>query len=133
MRRARLLHDIGKLGTPPGILDKAGRLTPEELEIMRDHVRVGAHILEPIPRFAELLPIVRQHHEWVDDSAYPKGLAGEAIRLDACIFAVADCFDALASDRPYGRGLPREQVIEALKEETARHFDPRSSRPFFDS
>jgi len=130
MRRGGLLHDIGKIGTPPTVLDKAGRLTPEELKTMRDHVRLGAHILEPIPGFAEILPIVLQHHEWVDGSGYPEGLAGEAISLDARIFSVADCFDALASDRPYRAGLPREHVIGMIKEGSGRQFDPKAVQAF---
>ncbi|MGA3327500.1 MAG: HD domain-containing phosphohydrolase [Terriglobia bacterium] len=130
MRRGGLLHDIGKIGTPPGILDKAGKLNPEELKTMRDHVRLGAHILEPIPGFAEVVPIVLQHHEWVDGSGYPEGLAGDAISLDARIFAVADCFDALVSDRPYRAGLSREQVIGMIKDGSGRQFDPKAVHAF---
>jgi putative nucleotidyltransferase with HDIG domain len=125
MRRGGLLHDIGKIGTPPNILDKPGKLTPEELKAMRDHVRLGAHILEPIPGFAEILPIVLQHHEWVDGSGYPEGLAGEEINLDARIFAVADCFDALTSDRPYRAGLSHEHVMGMMQQESGSHFDPK--------
>jgi putative nucleotidyltransferase with HDIG domain len=130
MRRGGLLHDIGKIGTPPGILDKPGRLTPEELKTMRDHVRLGAHILEPVPAFADALPIVLQHHEWVDGSGYPEGRAGDAISLDARIFAVADCFDALVSDRPYRAGLSREHVIGMIKDGSGRQYDPKAVQAF---
>jgi putative nucleotidyltransferase with HDIG domain len=130
MRRGGLLHDIGKIGTPPGILDKPGRLTPEELKTMRDHVRLGAHILEPVPGFADALSIILQHHEWVDGSGYPQGLAGDAISLDARIFAVADCFDALVSDRPYRAGLSREQVIGMIKDGSGRQYDPKAVQAF---
>jgi putative nucleotidyltransferase with HDIG domain len=130
VRRGGLLHDIGKIGTPVDILDKPGSLTADELRIMREHPQLGAHILQPIPGFEEILPIVLQHHEWMDGSGYPEGLVGEAISLDARIFAVADCYDALASDRPYRAGLPRAQVIEKIKEESGRHFDPRVVEAF---
>lgn len=125
MRRGGLLHDIGKIGTPLDILDKPGRMTPEELKIMREHVRLGAHILKPIPGFADILPIILQHHEWFDGSGYPDGLAGEAISMDARIFAVADCFDALVSDRPYRAGLPRDRVIAMIQEASGHQYDPK--------
>ncbi len=125
MNRGGLLHDIGKIGTPLTVLDKPGKLNEEELRIMREHVRMGAHILKPIPGFAEIIPIILQHHEWFDGSGYPDGLAGEAISLDARIFAVADCFDALASDRPYRSGLPRERVIEVIKQGSGHQYDPK--------
>ncbi len=130
MNRGGLLHDIGKIGTPPTVLDKPGKLDAEELRLMREHVRMGAHILKPIPGFAEIMPIVLQHHEWFDGSGYPDGLAGEAISLDARIFAVADCFDALASDRPYRSGLPRERVIEMIKQGSGHQYDPRVIEAF---
>ncbi len=130
IERGGLLHDIGKIGTPVNILDKPGKLTPEELKVMREHARLGAHILQPIPGFEEILPIVLQHHEWVDGSGYPEGLLGEAISLDARIFAVADCFDALVSDRPYRAGLPRERVVGMIREGSGRHFDPKVIEAF---
>jgi len=119
-----LLHDIGKIGTPPAILDKPGKLTDEEMRTMRDHVRTGVRILEPIPGFAKALPIVSQHHEWVNGKGYPAGIAGKEISLYARIFAVADCFDALTSDRPYRRGLPAHQALAMLREQSGVQFDP---------
>ena len=124
IRRGGLLHDIGKIGTPAEILDKPGKLTDEELEVMREHVNIGARILEPIPGLADSMPIVLQHHEWVNGGGYPKGLAGEDITLHARIFAVADCFDALASDRPYRKGLPITQILQILQEGAGKQFDP---------
>jgi putative nucleotidyltransferase with HDIG domain len=132
MNRGGLLHDIGKIGTPPTVLDKPGKLSEEELRVMREHVRMGAHILKPIPGFAEIIPIVLQHHEWFDGSGYPDGLAGEAISLDARIFAVADCFDALASDRPYRSGLPRQRVMEMIKQGSGRQYDPKVIQAFLE-
>ena len=125
LKRGGLLHDVGKIGTPPGILEKPGKLDPDELVIMRDHVRMGVRILEPIPSFKEELLIVSQHHEWFDGSGYPAGLAGEGISLFGRIFAVADCFDALTSDRPYRKGMPRSKAMEILQKESGTHFDPK--------
>jgi len=125
LHRGGLLHDIGKIGISPDILDKAGSLSGEELQIMRQHVRIGARILEPIAAYAEAIPIVLQHHERYDGNGYPDGVAGEAISLGARIFALADVYDALNSDRPYRSALPREQVIELIKQGSGRQFDPK--------
>jgi putative nucleotidyltransferase with HDIG domain len=130
LNRGGLLHDVGKISTPPGILEKPGRLDAEELKVMRDHVRMGVRILEPIPGFKEELLIVAQHHEWFDGSGYPAGLAGENISLFGRIFAVADCFDALISDRPYRKGMPITKVLEILRKESGTHFDPKVMEAF---
>jgi putative nucleotidyltransferase with HDIG domain len=125
MHTGGLLHDIGKIGTPPAILDKPGKLDAEETRIMREHVRIGLRILDPIPGIQDALPIVAQHHEWFDGNGYPEGLAGEQISLHARIFAVADCYDAMISDRPYRRGLPQEQALDVLKQKSGSQFDPK--------
>jgi putative nucleotidyltransferase with HDIG domain len=125
MHRGGLLHDIGKIGTPPTVLDKPGKLDPDELNVMRDHVRIGLRILEPIPGFQDALPIVAHHHEWFDGSGYPEGLAGEQISLYGRIFAVADCYDAMTSDRPYRKGMPWEQVLNMLRQKSGTQFDPQ--------
>lgn len=130
LHRGGLLHDIGKIGIPPEILDKMGRLTVEESEVMRRHVRIGARILEPVAAYADVIPIILQHHEWFDGSGYPDGLSGEAISLGGRIFAVADSFDALTSDRPYRRGLDRERAIEIIKEGAGGQFDPKVVQAF---
>jgi len=124
LHRGGLLHDIGKIGTPPSILDHPGKLAPEEMQIMRDHVKIGVRILEPIPCFRGVLPIVAQHHEWFDGSGYPAGLAGENINLHARIVAVADCYDAIVSDRPYREGLPKRRALEILRQKSGIQFDP---------
>jgi putative nucleotidyltransferase with HDIG domain len=124
MHRGGLLHDIGKIGTPTTILDKPGRLEPEEMQIMRDHVKIGVRILEPIPCFREALPMITQHHEWLDGSGYPAGLAGENICLLARILAVADCYDAMVSDRPYRKGLPQAEALKILRQRSGTQFDP---------
>lgn len=132
LHRGGLLHDIGKLGVPAAILDKPGKLTDEEAQLMREHVRMGARILEPIAAYAEVLPIVLQHHEWFDGTGYPNGLAGEAISVGGRIFAVADFFDALISDRPYRAGLDRDRVIEYIKQGAGRQFDPKVVQAFLE-
>ncbi|MEZ5319561.1 MAG: HD domain-containing phosphohydrolase [Vicinamibacterales bacterium] len=124
LRRGGLIHDIGKLATPPGILDKAGRLTAEEETIIRQHTEQGVHILEPIPAFRPLLPIVAEHHERWDGSGYPRGLAGTAIARTARVLAVADVFDAMRSDRPYRPGLPLANVVAMIQAASGTHFDP---------
>jgi putative nucleotidyltransferase with HDIG domain len=130
MQMGGLLHDIGKIGTPPSILDKPGRLTDDEMSIMREHVNTGVRILEPVPGFKDALPIVAQHHEWFNGKGYPLGLAGNEITLHARIFAVADCYDALTSDRPYRKGLPAEQTIAMLLEKSGIQFDPQVIEAF---
>ena len=125
IRRGCLLHDVGKIGTPVSILDKAGRLTPEETKIMQEHVTIGRRILEPIPGLAESMPIVLQHHEWINGGGYPFGLAGEEIHLHSRITAVADCFDALVSDRPYREGMPLDRAMQIIREGIGTQFDPK--------
>jgi len=124
LHRGGLLHDIGKIATPVAILDKPGRLTEEERKIMQDHVRQGARILEPIPGFDEIMPIVLEHHEWFNGQGYPAGIAGEAITQHGRIFAVADVFDALTSDRPYRPGWKRADAIQYIREKAGIQFDP---------
>jgi putative nucleotidyltransferase with HDIG domain len=123
LRRGGLLHDIGKIGIPSELLDKPGKLTAEEMALVREHVEIGKRILEPIQGFAECMPVVLQHHEWVDGSGYPYGLRGEQISIHARIFAVADCYDALVSERPYRRGLQRDRVLEILRKGVGKQFD----------
>jgi putative nucleotidyltransferase with HDIG domain len=123
--RGGLLHDIGKIGTPAQLINKNGRLTDQEYDIIRQHPRTGLRILEPIEAFADLLPMVEQHHEKFDGTGYPDGLAGEAINFGARIMAVADVFDALSSDRPYRIGMKPDQVLQIIKDGSGSHFDPR--------
>ena len=132
LHRGGLLHDIGKIGIPPEILDKAGKLTDEEYELMREHVRIGARILEPIEAYAGIVPVVLHHHEYYDGTGYPDGLKGEDIDLGARIFTVADHYDALISDRPYRAGLPREKVIGFIKEDSGMKYDPKVVKAFLE-
>ncbi len=124
LHRGGLLHDIGKIGIPVTILDKPGKLNDEEFQLIRAHSGMGARILEPIAAYAHAIPIVLQHHEHFNGKGYPDGLAGEKISMGARILAVADVYDALVSDRPYRSGMDRERVIEIIKEEAGKQFDP---------
>ncbi len=124
LRRGGLIHDIGKLGTPPGILDKVGPLTDAEIDVMQQHARRGVHILEPIPGYTRLLPIVGQHHDRWDGSGYPDGLKGEAIARTARVLAVADVCDALRSERPYRQAMSWPELVEIVRARSGTQFDP---------
>ena len=118
-----LLHDVGKIGIPEGILLKPGKLTKEEFEIVRNHPRMGYEILTPIASFGEVLAGVLHHHENPDGSGYPDGLAGEQIPLFARILHVADVFDALTSTRSYRVAFSPEQACEILCKEAGTKLD----------
>lgn len=122
--RGGLLHDIGKIGVPLAILDKPGKLSEEEYAKVKDHSAIGAKILEPINAYADIIPMVIQHHERYDGKGYPLGLAGKAIDINARILAVADVYDALISSRPYRQGWIEDKVVDLLKNEAGRQFDP---------
>lgn len=124
IRAAAMLHDIGKLAVPEHILSKPGRLTPEEFEKMKIHPIVGADILDRVQFPYPVVPIVRSHHEKWDGSGYPDGLKGEAIPIGARILSAVDCFDALASERPYRRAMTPEGAISTLSAEKGHSFDP---------
>jgi putative nucleotidyltransferase with HDIG domain len=124
INRGGLLHDVGKIGVSSQILDKPARLTDAEFELMKQHPVIGAKILEPIPAYADVLPIVLQHHERVDGRGYPFGIGPEEFDFRARIVAVADVFDACTSDRPYRDGMPLGRVLTILREGSGTHFDP---------
>jgi len=125
LQTASFLHDIGKLAVPEQILNKPGRLSPEEFEKMKIHTVVGADIVERVRFPYPVVPIVRSHHESWDGSGYPDALAGEDIPIGARILSVVDCFDALACDRPYRRGLPLDEAMAVVKQGAGTQFDPR--------
>jgi len=131
LHRGGLLHDIGKIGVPPSILDKPGKLTEEEFAVIRRHPSKGAMILEPIPNLQKVISIVTQHHERYDGKGYPDGLSGESISVHARILAVADVSDALVSDRPYRPGWSWEKVLEYTRENAGSQFDPVVVEAFF--
>ncbi|MEJ2357435.1 MAG: PAS domain S-box protein [Deinococcales bacterium] len=125
IRRGALLHDIGKMGVPDAILQKPGKLTEEEWRIMKRHTTAARDLLAPITFLGPALAIPYAHHERWDGTGYPEGVQGEAIPLAARIFAVADVYDALTSDRPYRPAWTRQQAIEHIRDGAGTHFDPR--------
>ena len=120
-----ILHDIGKIGVPDAILNKAGRLTPEEEAQMQVHVIVGERICQPLRSIRYLLPVIRHHHEKFDGTGYPDGLRGEAIPITARIVGIVDMYDALITDRPYRSRLSRQEAFGILRAGAAdRTLDP---------
>ncbi|MGC8855769.1 MAG: GAF domain-containing protein [Anaerolineae bacterium] len=125
IHRGALLHDIGKIGVPDSILHKEGPLTPEEWEIMRQHPRLAYDLMNPIVYLRPAVDIPYCHHEKWDGTGYPQGLKGEEIPLAARIFAVADVFDALTSDRPYRKAWPVEQALQYITDRRASTLTQR--------
>jgi putative nucleotidyltransferase with HDIG domain len=121
---ASYLHDIGKLAVPEYIINKPGKLTREEFEKMKIHPVVGADILERVRFPYPVVPIVRSHHEAWDGSGYPDGLKGEEIPIGARLLTAVDCFDALASERPYRKALPLDEAMAFVKGKAGIQFDP---------
>lgn len=131
IRRGALLHDMGKLGVPDRILHKPGPLNEEEWELMRKHPVFAFEMLAPINYLKNSIEIPYCHHEKMDGSGYPRGLKGEEIPLSARIFAVADVYDALTSDRPYRAAWSKEKALAYIRDENGRHFDPQVVEKFF--
>jgi diguanylate cyclase (GGDEF)-like protein/putative nucleotidyltransferase with HDIG domain len=125
LKAAAMLHDIGKLAVPEHIINKPGRLTPEEFEKMRIHPLVGAEILARVKFPYPVVPIVRSHHEKWDGTGHPDGLKEDAIPIGSRILAAVDCLDALASDRQYRRALPLDQAMEHVASLVGKDFDPK--------
>jgi CHASE2 domain-containing sensor protein len=132
LRHASAMHDIGKIGIPDRILQKPGKLDPDEWEIMKTHTTMGATILggsnAPLIQMAET--IARTHHERWDGSGYPAGLAGEQIPLIGRIVAICDVFDALLSVRPYKHAWKVDDAIDEIRSQSGHHFDPQLFEPF---
>jgi len=120
LRLGGIVHDIGKVGVPDQILNKPRKLTDEEMAIMKRHPLIGHDILKPLRTFHAVLPIVRWHHERPNGTGYPDGIGGDALPLLPRIAAVADVFDALATDRPYRPALPLAKCREILEEAASR-------------
>jgi putative nucleotidyltransferase with HDIG domain len=123
VRLAGRLHDVGKIGIREHVLDKPGRLTPEEFDHVKDHVRIGMEILAPLRHLGVVLDYIRDHHEHYDGSGYPNGIAGERISLGGRILAAADAFDALTSKRAYRDPMTPRETIEYLGQQTGTLLD----------
>lgn len=124
------IHDIGKIGISGEILNKPGRLTDEEFEIIQSHVTRGSKILEPMSRLHVLMPGVRNHHERYDGKGYPDGLKGDETHLIARIISIADTYDAMTSDRVYRKGFSSEAACEEIEKGAETQFDPRLTTAF---
>ncbi len=124
LRHGSLLHDVGKIGIPDAILLKQGKLGSVEFKIMHQHPVWGSDMLNHIDFLTEALSLVRYHHETWEGTGYPDGLSGEQIPLLARIFAVADTYDAITSDRPYRDARSPEEALAIIREEAGRQFDP---------
>jgi len=121
---AGLLHDIGKIGIPESILNKPAPLDEEEKKKMNEHPLVGTAILQPIKELEDAILGVKYHHERYDGSGYPEGLKGNQIPMVAAIISVADAFDAMITDRPYRRGMPKDVAMQEISKASGRQFDP---------
>jgi len=127
---AGLLHDVGKIGVPESVLQKAGRLTSEEFEIIKKHPRIGARILADVKQLERIVPGVLHHHERFDGHGYPDGLTAEEIPLIGRIICLADCFDAITSNRTYRKALPLEVALGEIRRCAGTQFDPVLAESF---
>lgn len=120
LRRAGVVHDIGKIGVPEHILIKQDSLTDFEWKVMKEHPVTGERICSPLKSFRLVLPIIRHHHEKLDGSGYPDGLKGDKIPLTARVLQITDIYDALVTDRPYRKALGHEEAIRTMRNEARR-------------
>jgi putative nucleotidyltransferase with HDIG domain len=125
-----LVHDIGKIGLPPGLLEKPGALTLDERRQMEDHPEIGERILAKVDDYAEIANIVRHHHERIDGQGYPDGLFGDDIPLLSRIIAVADAYNAMTSDRPYRDAMPSQVARMRLAQAVESQFDTTVTAAF---
>ncbi|ABY95397.1 MULTISPECIES: HD-GYP domain-containing protein [Thermoanaerobacter] len=130
VRIAALLHDIGKIGVKEEVLNKPGKLTDEELSIIKEHPQKGYEILRDVPALKEASLWVKYHHEWYDGSGYPDGIKGDEIPLEAQILSLADVFDALVSDRPYRKAFSQEEAYKIILEHERTQFSPKIINAF---
>lgn len=120
-----LMHDIGKIGVADGILNKPGKLTPEEKEVIRNHPKIGGEILKDFTSLPGISDGARYHHERYDGTGYNEGLKGEEIPFYARIICVADSYDAMAADRCYSKGMDAESIKKEIRDNMGTQFDPK--------
>ena len=125
-----LLHDVGKIGVPDHVLLKPGKLSDEEFGLIQQHPEIGYDIVKNLQQFHDLLPGILHHHESIDGSGYPHGIAGDEIPFQARILAVADAFDAMTSDRPYREGMSDSKALSILRERSGVQWDASAVRAF---
>ena len=131
LRRAGVVHDVGKIAVPDAILLKPGKLSEQEWRVMREHPVVGERICSPLKSFRLVLPIIRHHHEKLDGSGYPDGLRGDAIPITARILQIVDVYDALTTERPYKKAFSSADALQTMKEEVAKGWwDPHIFNEF---
>ena len=128
--QAGVMHDVGKIGVRYDMLNKPGKLTPEEVSVFREHPAKGKRILDPVPCLHPLIDGCWCHHEWYDGGGYPRGLAGDQIPLVGRVVAIADAYDAMTSDRAYRRALPHEVAIGEIERCAGTQFDPELAEAF---
>jgi HD-GYP domain-containing protein (c-di-GMP phosphodiesterase class II) len=123
---------VGKIGVPEAVLQKPGRLDPEEFEQIKKHPEIGARILRDVKQIQDIIPGVLHHHERYDGKGYPAGLAGENIPLMGRIICLADCFDAMTSSRTYRKALPLEVALTEIRRCAGTQFDPTLADAFLE-
>ncbi|HEY6036925.1 MAG TPA: HD-GYP domain-containing protein, partial [Kofleriaceae bacterium] len=128
--QAGVMHDVGKIGVRYDMLNKPGKLTPEEVAVFRQHPEKGKRILDPVPCLHGLIDGCWCHHEWFDGGGYPRGLSGQNIPLVGRIVAIADAYDAMTSDRAYRRALSHEVAISEIERCSGSQFDPELGDAF---
>ena len=132
LNMAALLHDVGKIGIDDLILNKPGKLTTEEYDIIKTHPLIGYNILKNIKNLQDILPIIRNHHERYDGKGYPDAKRPEELSLDVFIVQLADSIDAMATDRPYRKALDHEMVIEEVEKYSGSQFHPKVVKAYFE-
>lgn len=132
LRIGAMLHDVGKIGISDAILNKPGPLTEEEFTIIKSHPIIGEGIIKGIKNFDDIRMIVRHHHERFDGKGYPDGKKGDELPLEVYIIQIADAIDAMASDRPYRKGLPKDVIIKIIEENMGSQFHPNVARAYLE-